>query len=587
MSIELRRARSRQMIIFLLVCIAIIGLLGRLYYWQVLQSDRLSRLANAEHVQNQVVSAPRGLIYDAYGHILATNVVRDDVYIEPIQFAQDYPDPESDRYQAELQRLVQALHRVLPTLSEEKLRQYFKSGKVTIRIAGPIEPLQSEQLRKLQLRYTFLEPRTLRVYPAGSLAAQVVGYVQDGHGGRYGIERTYDNVLAGKPGTLTAETDLNGNPLTVGSSAGQQAKRGTNLTLTIDSMMQYLVETALAKRIKDLKAQGGTVVVVNARTGAIVAMAGEPTFDPNRYGAYYNKMGCLGSESVYFNPALACAYEPGSVMKAITMGAALDQGLVKPKDTINDPGYVQFADAPVVRNWAYKGYGKETMTGILEHSSNVGAAIIAHDILRAERFYPYLKRFGFGSATGLGNPEEPGMYRTPTSPGWTPSDLTRQSFGQSITATPLQVVMAYQAIANGGVMMRPYVLAATEEQGRVTRIQPQVQRRVISEQAARSLTAMLVSAANYNKQATFPGYSVAVKTGTATTQGISEDQTEASMAGFLPASNPRFVILVKIDRPQGDGNIFGGTAAAPLWKYIGQQLMLRYKLLPDQKVQGI
>jgi cell division protein FtsI/penicillin-binding protein 2 len=580
MNIEMRRARNRQMFIFLLVCTAIFGLLGRLYYWQVLQSDRLSRRASYQHTQSETLNAPRGLIYDAQGRILATNVIRDDVYIEPIQFLSDYPD--TDQYQAKLQKVIQQLHQVLPNLSEEKLHAAFNLQQRNVRIAGAITPAQSQQLQEMQLPYTFLEPRTWRTYPSAELAAQVLGYVQDGVGGVYGIEKTYDKQLTGQSGTFMAETDLNGNPLIVGASADKPAVPGANLTLTIDSTMQYIVQTALAERVKALKSQGGTVVVVNARTGAIVAMAGEPTFDPNHYGDYYNERGCLGTQSVYFNPALNCGYEPGSVMKSVTMAAALDQGLITPDQTINDPGYVKFPDAVRVTNWDYRPYGQETMTGVLEHSANVGAAIVAHDILKADRFYPYLQRFGFGQPTHLSYPEATYQYRVPGSPGWTPSDLTRQSFGQAIWATPLQVAMAYQAIANGGVMMHPYLVSSIDNNGKVTQMNPQVERQVINAKAAKTLTGMLVSAADYNQQATFPGYSIAVKTGTATTQGIADDQTEASMAGFLPASNPQFVILVKLDRPQGQNSIFGGTAAAPLWKYIGQQLMLHYQILPDR-----
>lgn len=580
MNAEMRRARNRQMVIFLLVCASLFGLLGRLYYWQITQSGPLSLAANEQHTQNQTLSAPRGLIYDADGRILATNIVRDDVYIEPIQFLADYPD--ADQYQAKLQWVVQNLHQVLPTLSEAQLRTAFASGRANVRVAGPIDPAQSQQLRNLQLPYTFLEPRTWRTYPTGTMVAQELGYVQDGVGGVYGIEETYNKLLTGKPGSFTAETDLNGNPLIVGASSDQPAVPGANLTLTIDSTIQYLVQTALTEKVNELHSQGGTVVVLNARTGAIIAMAGAPTFDPNQYGSYYSKMGCLGSESVYFNPALYCAYEPGSVMKSVTMAAALDQGLITPNTTINDPGYVNFPDATTVTNWDNLPYGRETMTGVLQHSANVGAAIVAHNMLKADRYYPYLARFGFGQLTNVSTPETAGSYRAPGSPGWTPSDLTRQSFGQSILATPLQVAVAYQTIANGGVMMRPYLVASIDNNGQITRTQPQEERRVISAKAAQALTGMLVSAADYNQQATFPGYSIAVKTGTATTQGISDDQTEASMAGFLPASNPQFVILVKLDRPQGQYNIFGGTSASPLWRYIGQQLMLHYQILPDR-----
>ncbi|QBD81189.1 penicillin-binding protein 2 [Ktedonosporobacter rubrisoli] len=581
MNVELRRARHRQMFIFLLVCAGMLGLLARLYYWQVLQSSHLSQLANAEHIQNQILNAPRGLIYDAQGHILATNIVRDDVYIEPIQFVQDHPDAENR--QAQLALLVQRLHQVLPGVSEDSLNQAFASNQATVRIASLIEPTQSQRLRSLRLSYTFLEPHTARNYPNGELAAQVLGFVQDGGNGVYGVEGMYNKLLAGKSGNFTAETDLSGNPLTVGASSQQAAVNGADLTLTIDSSLQYIAQTMLANEVKRLEAQSGSVIVLNARTGGIVAMAGAPTFDPNHYSQYYKDRGCLGSRFVYFNPSLTCAYEPGSTMKAVTMAAALDQSLITPHTTLHDPGYITFKDGtPTVTNWRTKSYGIETMTQVLEHSANVGAAYVAHDILGPDRFYPYLQRFGFGQAYNIDGPEEKGGYRTNKSPDWSPSDLARQSFGQAILATPLQMAMVFQAIANGGVMMQPYLVASVENNGQVETTQPHALRRVISEQAAKLLSGMLVSAANYNQQATFQGYSVAVKTGTATTQGISDDETEASMAGFLPATNPQFVILVKLDRPHANDNIYGGTAAAPLWKAVAQQLMWHYGVPPDQ-----
>ncbi|MGH2509694.1 MAG: peptidoglycan D,D-transpeptidase FtsI family protein, partial [Ktedonobacteraceae bacterium] len=366
---------------------------------------------------------------------------------------------------------------------------------------------------------------------------------------------------------------------------------GANLTLTIDSNMEYMVETNLAQTVQSLQAESGAVVVLNARTGAVVSMAGYPTFDPNQYGQYYQQQGCLHSENVYLNPALYCAYEPGSTMKAVTMAAALDQGLITPDTTLQDQGCVSFTDAPVVCNWEDLPYGTESMTQVLIHSANVGAAHVAHDILGVDRYYPYLARFGFGQPIGIDGPEEPGNYRVPCGHGWSPcsqdwtmSDLTRQAFGQSILATPLQVAQAYQAIANGGVMMQPYLVSKIDNNGKITTTQPQIKRRVISQQAAQLLIGMLTQAGQYGSAqlAQVPGYSIAAKTGTATTQGISADQTEASVAGFIPASNPQFVILVKIDRPQKE--IFGSTAAAPLWGKIAQQLVWYYNVPPDLQV---
>jgi cell division protein FtsI/penicillin-binding protein 2 len=285
-SSELRRARNRQMIIFFLVCFSMLIMLGRLYYWQILESTSgfdLAQRANTEHIENKTVNAPRGLIYDIRGQLLATNIVRDDVYIMPTQFAVDHPD--TDTYQNDLKALIYSLHQVLPAVSENDLMKDFSSGSAAVRIAQAINPSQSQQLRKLRLPDIFLEPGTLRSYPGGDLASQILGYVQNGDDsqpsqGFYGIEQQYNTLLAGKPGSLTAETDLNGNPLTVGASTRQAAVNGADLTLTIDSSLQYYVQMHLAQAVKTMEAQSGTAVVIDARTGAVVAMAGAPSFDP-------------------------------------------------------------------------------------------------------------------------------------------------------------------------------------------------------------------------------------------------------------------------------------------------------------------
>lgn len=573
MNTELQRARNRQMIIFLLVCGSMLALLGRLYYWQIIQQSQLSQLANDEHIENEIVDAPRGLIYDAEGHLLAANVVRDDVYVEPILFSSEHEDD----FSTALTDQIHSLRQVLPQLSESHLQEVFRSNLQTARIAIAIEPAQSQRLRALHLAETFLEPRTWRIYPGGDLASQILGYVQD-QSGIYGIESKYNKLLAGQPGSFTAETDLNGNPLTVGASAAQAAVPGANLTLTVDSTIQYQIQQSLADTVTKMEADSGTVVVINAKTGAVVSLAGYPSFDPNNYGSYATKTGCIGELAVYINPALYCDYEPGSIMKMVTIATALDQHIVTADTTVNDPGCKNFGDGiPTVCNWDYGAHGTESITQILQYSSNVGAATVALKI-GADRYYPYLARFGFGQKTGILAPEAAGYYRTTQSDDWTVSDLSRQAFGQSIRVTPLQMAMAYQALANGGVLMQPYVLASVNNNGKTSNTQPKEQRRVISADTAKTLTNMLIQTAQYN-HIIVPGYSVAIKTGTATTQGISADQTEASVAGFLPASNPQFVILVKIDRPKK--SIYGGVAAGPLWESIAQQLTLRYNIPPD------
>ncbi|HEX7737122.1 MAG TPA: penicillin-binding protein 2 [Ktedonobacteraceae bacterium] len=589
MNIALRRARNRQMVIFLLVSAGMLVLLGRLYYWQILQAYSgyaLAQQANQEHTQDIPVDASRGLIYDSQGHILATNVVRDDVYVEPHQFSVD----RAANPQIDLDSLIRSIHQALPQVSVSTLQADFKLEAGAVRIAVRIDPAQSQALRNMRLRDVFLYARTWRIYPAGTLAAQIMGYVMQSdtaNSGMYGLEGQYNKLLAGIPGQSLTENDLQGNPLTVGVDHQQAPVDGADLTLTIDSNVEYMVEQELAKQVRQMQAQSGAVVVLNAKTGAVVAMAGYPTYDPNHYGQASSALGCLHTEQAYFNPALYCAYEPGSTMKAVTMAAALDQGLITPDSTLQDHGCISYNDAPAVCNWQSRVYNTETMTQVLIHSANVGASYVAHDILGVDRYYPYLVRFGFGQSTGVSDgPEASGFYRQPCNHGWSPcsqkwtmSDLTRQAFGQGIVATPLQMAQAYQAIANGGVMMQPYLVSAIDQNGHTIRTQPVVKQRVISQHAAQMLTQMLTQSAYSAQSALVPGYSVAVKTGTATTQYISDTQTEASVAGFLPASNPQFVILVKIDRPQQ--SIYGSTAAAPLWGTIAQQLMWDYAIPPD------
>jgi cell division protein FtsI/penicillin-binding protein 2 len=580
MSTELRRARNRQMVIFLLVCVGLLVLSGHLYYWQVVDSPVLAKMAEDEHTQVQTVNAPRGQIYDAQGMLLATNIVRDDVYVEPAQIVTDYPDS----YQDERNQLAQQLHQVLTDIPVATLQKALDSNLPTQRIAIKITTDQSQKLRNLHLPYIFLEPRPWRDYPNGDLASQILGYVQSNREdeapyGVYGIEQQYNTELTGKAGSFTAETDLNGNPLTVGASSTQPAVNGSDLTLTIDEFIQYEVQTALEQRVKEMNAVSGSAVVLNARTGAVVAMAGYPSFDPNNYSQYADQRGCRGALSVYFNPVMYCAYEPGSTMKAVTMAAALDQKVVTPDTTLDDAGHLDFTDGtPSVYNWHKLAYGTETMTQVLQHSANVGAAWVATSRLGAKKFYPYLKNFDFGQRTGLFGPEASGSYNAPQDVAWSPSDLAREAFGQSISVTPLQMARVYQAVANDGTLMKPYLVSSIKGPDHTTTIQPQIERQVISETAAHELVNMLVQTAQY-EHISVPGYQVAIKTGTATNQSLADTNTDASMAGFIPASNPQFVILVKLDRPQA--SIYGGTAAGPLWEKIAQQLMWHYGIPPD------
>jgi cell division protein FtsI (penicillin-binding protein 3) len=424
-----------------------------------------------------------------------------------------------------------------------------------------------------------LQPESVRNYVDGSLAAQVLGYVQRDTGdGHYGLEQYYNSLLVGQPGKLIAQADANGNPLALGDQVWQPPVNGADLTLTLDANVQATVEQMLHNTVVSHKADGGSVIIVNPKTGAIIAMASDPSFDPN----HYNDVS-PASYGLFNNPIMSSYYDPGSTMKAVTMAAALDLHLITPETTFNDPGHYTVDGTTTLYNFGETAYGPETMTQVLQHSANVGAIWVALQKLGAKNFYHYVNQFGFGALTNVDLPDE-----SKGDVHEMDGDLTlaENSFGESIGVTPLQMVMAYAALANGGVLMRPYVVSSVTQHGQTTHFGPQSVRQVVSTNTVQTITQMLVQSAinGEAEQALVPGYQIAVKTGTSTPSPKTPDVTYASVAGYAPASNPQFVMLVKIDHPRAP--IFGGLVAGPLWHDIAAWLFHYYRIPPDPPTTG-
>jgi cell division protein FtsI/penicillin-binding protein 2 len=421
-------------------------------------------------------------------------------------------------------------------------------------------------------------PSTRRFYPEGDLASGLLGFIGHDHVGLAGLEADLQEQLAGTPGDLYFERDSLGNPIPLGRQQGQPAVPGGDVRLTIDRYIQLLVEQELDRSIQKHAASGGTIIVMDPRTGAILAMASRPSFQLSHLD--------LSGEvdpSLFRNRAVTDVYEPGSVMKVITMSTAVDLGLVNPDSTYYDAGYVTIGTS-TISNWDYSVNGTQTATQLLQKSLNTGAIWLS-GLIGAENFYRYVDRFGFGEPTnsGLGGEAE-GLVRSSDDEGWSPVDLATNSFGQGIAATPLQVITAVAAIANGGKLMRPYIVQEVSgPQGRRV-YEPVVVRQPISEATARTVAQMMnqvVEGVPYHL-ARIAGYHVAGKTGTTIVSipgGYDLNSTIASFVGFAPLADPQMIMLVKIDQPKDDP--LGGMVAAPVFGTLAPKILAYLNVKPD------
>jgi cell division protein FtsI/penicillin-binding protein 2 len=577
-AILLRRTRRRQIVLFLLVCLALVSAAGRLVYWQVAQGAALAARANAEHLRTLRIAAGRGSILDSNGRVLALDVTKDTVIIDPALLRQLGTQDQATARLADLLDLPLDLVKRQIEVPGAYVRLADADGQPLL-----LTPDQSHSVSDAiaggELAGVALYPLVLRVYPEGSTASQLLGFVRASDGvGQYGVEQAYDGMLAGQPGLLTTAVDAAGDPLADGSQSWTPPVPGANVTLTLDAVGQDMAERELADAVASTGASGGTVIVLDLHTGAILALANTPAFDPNDYAA--------APLSAFTDPAVSEFYDSGSVMKAVTMAAGIDAGVITPDTSFYDAGSVQVAGA-TLHNWNSIAWGQETMTQVLAHSANVGAVWVEQRLGQAQ-FESYLARFGFGVRTGVDLPDEAaGLVPRPSGASEEELTLAEQSFGESIGVTPLQMAAAYGALANGGVLMRPYIVQCVTADGGLgarTCVQPQAVRRVVSAATAATVTQMLAQSDQYGEAQMHlvTGYSVAAKTGTATPDPSHPTLTYASVIGYAPASNPRFVILFKLDHPRT--TIFGGLAAGPFWRSLAEQLFIYYRVPPDEPV---
>ena len=551
-------------IIFLscLLFLCFVFIVGRMFQLQVLKKEQLYKLAaQQQHIQIPLVQK-RGTVYDCKENELAVSIEVDSVYADP-------------RKVVDVEKTANELASILQ-IDREELKQRLKSHRSFEWIQRKISSKEVEQIKALQLPGISFLKENRRFYPNSQLAAHLVGFVGLDSKGLEGIEYQYDALLNGENQVWTTSRDALGREIAMGKVPFQKEDHYRNIVLTIDKSIQHITETELGRGVEKWGAKGGMAIAMDPLTGKILAMVSYPTFNPNQFIQYRSKS--------WRNRAISDVFEPGSLFKAFLAAAALEEKVVRPSDSFFcENGSYTVYDRTI---HDHSKHGWLTFQQIIKFSSNIGASKVGEKMGR-ERFYRYICAFGFGEKTRIGLPGEgKGIVHHPRY--WPPVALDTISFGQGISVTGIQLVTALSAIANGGFLMKPYVVEKImDEKGEVVQsFQPEIVRRVISEETAKKVTALLKTTTEKGgtgEGAVPAGYEVAGKTGTAQKVdsllgGYSEDRYTSGFMGFAPAEEPKLVLLVVIDEPQG--NNYGGVVAAPIFKAIMEKVLSYLHVLP-------
>ncbi len=576
----LRGPDTRLRFIATLLITALLPIVGQLVRLQVLEPGRYrNELNTIVRRQYALPEPPWGLIMDRHDDLLVSNVPVYNVGAE-VSLVRD-PQAAAELLAPLLNRPAAELARVLTAPPES-------DGVVWRPLATHIPEAEARALMALRLSWLTLAPTWERSYTEGALAAHLLGFVnQDGFG--YGVHAFQLRFLRGERfariGAVSGDTIPMPDELLEG---GLIPYPGTDLQLTIDRTLQAFVEGELEKAIHEFSASGGTIIVMNPRTGEILAMANYPSYEPARYHAY----AAAGQEDIFLNPAVSELYEPGSVFKVVTVAAALDSGRVTRNWSYNDIGIIEYGGI-VIRNAAGVGYGQQSLEELLVKSLNVGSTTLSTRILGPTVFYNYVRSFGFGQTTGIELAGEvPGSLRLPSDWDWSDSHLATNSFGQGIAVTPLQMTAAVAAIANEGEMLQPRIIAERRyPDGRVIPIPPRSLGRPISPETAQVMIQLMESTVEHQAMAAkVEGYRIAGKGGTSqipTIGGYEREDVITSFVGFGPLPDPEVVILVKIDRPRIARHLrWGIFTAAPVFERVASRAFVLLGIPPTDLRAG-
>ena len=570
---------TRRMVLMLTTAVASAGVIGyRLFDWHVQQATTLSGRGAKALLTRHEIDPRRGSILDRTGAVLAISRGTTRVIADPKEI-----HDKSDMFKI-AERLTDLLNLDVGTVAEKLSNPESRYSEIAREVPdGPATRIReaiNEEDETKKLHGVRLEADKKRVYPNQELAAHVLGFVGESAArpndvvGQAGIEAYYDDHLGGQPGLVRSDVDRYGHRIPIGRHSMQQPRHGSDIILAIDRTIQHIVEQELTAALKKYNAAAGSILITNPKTGEVLGLANRPTFDPGLVHQYRQ----FGPEME--NRSRALWYEPGSTFKLITMAAGLNENLISPDSTHNNPGVLEYAGQEF-KNWDEKTYPNQTMTSVLQHSSNTGSIFVA-DKLGKQTFYQYVDRFGFGTGTGIDLEEVGGLVRRFGDPNWYPPDLASNSFGHGITVTHIQLAAAIGAIANDGILMAPRVARAlTHADGRRENIEPFAVRRVIRKETSQTLIQMMEVAERMviPNLAKIPGYRTAGKTGTAQIahQGSYADaEAHASYVGFGPLEQPQVLALVVIEKPQK--GTYGAEVAAPTFAKVISRIFAYLKI---------
>jgi stage V sporulation protein D (sporulation-specific penicillin-binding protein) len=564
--------------------LATLAILIRLFYWQVIAAEKLAAIGESQHQITYEIPQRRGEIKTSDGFPLATNKKTFLVFAYT---------PQLDR---KIEDVATALAPILaPNFTNEAsatalerqtspetvakkalLEKLTREDVLWIPLLRNAQDWQKQAIEKLDIKGLGIESSFSRDYPEASMAASLLGFVGSDIAGNpkgyFGIEGFYDLELKGRPGLIRHEKDASGKPILIGKFDELEAKDGRSLVLNLDRAIQRLVEERLKEGLEKYQAKSGEVVILDPRSGAVIALAALPSYDPAKFQQF--------AQEQFKNPVVSETYEPGSAFKVLVMSAALDAKAVgeDTKCTICD-GPVQIGGY-TIRTWNNQYHPDSTMKQVIQNSDNVGMVFVANK-LGKDKLCDYLTRFGIGEKTGI-DLEDETTAALRAKDDWKEIDLATASFGQGIAVTGIQMVRAVAAVANKGIMLVPQVVQKVEGD-KTVKIQPKVVGRVISEDTAEKMKEILVNAVENGeaKWAKPKGYRIAGKTGTAqipVAGHYDAEKTIASFVGFAPPNDPKFVMLVKLREPQSSP--WGSETAAPLWFSIAKDLFFYYGIQP-------
>jgi cell division protein FtsI/penicillin-binding protein 2 len=557
----------------------------RVFSVQVLQYDTLAPMAEGRIKWKDTIAPNRGLIYDSRGGLLAGNTTAEDVYVDRTHNSSD----------EDLHKISDLLAPVLGQQPGDLFTILLEASGTNVRVATRIDDAMAAKVKELIDRYpkvleyvVSLDTQPMRQYPDDTLAATLLGFTDHENQGHYGVEEFYNAKLAGEAGWIIAEHDANGRPLVLQQPQMQPAVDGSDLVLTIDGAIQYLAEKELQSSIKEFKAESGYIVVQDPNTGGILAMAnaitdaqgnGVAPFNPNTFNQ-------VTDYARFKNPAVNDVVEPGSTMKILTYSSAIDGGAVTPDTTFYCPGYFT-RYGWTIWNATRTAYGEESMLMGLGRSDNVASMFAAEQLGEAD-FYKYIKSFGIGQRTGIDLAGEvSGLMSYPGDDSYSPINLYTNSFGQGVAVTPIQLVSAVSAVANGGKLLKPHVMQEIKKDGQtVETFQTQVVRQVIKPETASTIADMLAYGVENHlvaRYAAVPGYHVSVKTGTAQIAADGGYATAGSLAsamGFGPSHGARFTLYIGLFNPKSSQ--WGENTASVAWGRLAKQLLLYMKVQPTE-----